>query len=360
MRLLPWLALACLIPLPFAVGDEPPTRYEVVTPKPDGIIATGLNDRGDLVGFEWREDPQHPGVIGQDPFYARGGRQIWLPLLPTYTSTFPAAVSDAGLVVGRASKPGTTRFRVPLQNQAFAWTEADGIRGLGTFPGDFASFASGISRDGATICGASVGDGQVRPCVWDRVDAGTDATWRVTALPQVERLASTIVAISDDGKHVAGLDGTTPTHWSRPSRAADAAWARETIGTSTAIHPRGVNDAGTVAGTAHPHDGSTHAVTWTRADGIRPIPEPAGYARSEANAINNAGAVVGMVDGPHGSPLPPRAFVCEAGRFRLLDEGGPAFAGATALNNRGQVSGVFEADEEAQPPQRDNPVPPGP
>ena len=43
------------------------------------------------------------------------------------------------------------------------------------------------------------------------------------------------------------------------------------------------------------------------------------------------------------------AFLYEAGRLRLIDEGGPAFTAATAINDRGEVAGVLEKDDEPGP-----------
>ena len=79
---------------------------------------------------------------------------------------------------------------------------------------------------------------------------------------------------------------------------------------------------------------------WTREKGIIRLEKPKGYVKSEANAINNAGVVVGMVDGPNGSPIGPNAFVYEKGRLRIINECGPAFTIATAINDAGQVAGV--------------------
>ena len=243
-----------------------------------------------------------------------------------------------------------------LQNQAFTWTEADGIRGLGALANDFSSLATGVSADGWTICGISVGDNRVRACVWERQGSGAGVSWVGSPLPQTHPVASHHVAISPDGCRVAGLDGGVPTLWSRPM-PADPAWARETLGPIGSFNPRAVNNAGSVAGTTFPADGSTHAALWTRARGaIEPIPEPAGYTRSEASAINAAGSVVGMIDGPAGSPVAPHAFVFEDGRLRILDEGGPNFVAATAINDAGQVAGTFEK-EEAPAPEPAKPAP---
>ena len=150
------------------IADEPVSKYRLVSPRDDGIIATGMNSRGDLVGFEWVEEKERPGVVAQVPFFAKGKTVITLPLLAGYTATHPAGVSDTGLVVGRASKPGALGRRVHLRNQAFIWDEAKGIRGLGVLKEDSASFACGVTRDGTCISGYSIGDNRVRACVWER------------------------------------------------------------------------------------------------------------------------------------------------------------------------------------------------
>ena len=205
------LVMAALALQTGAVGDEPVTKYRLVTPKDDGIEATALNGRGDLVGFEWVEEKNQPGVISQVPFCARGKTLITLPLLAGYTTTHPAAISDTGLVVGRAGKPAARGQNVYLRNQAFIWDEAAGIRGLGALKDDMASFACGVTRDGKCISGVSIGDGRTRACVWERVG---DA-WQGTALPQAGQLGSQVVVISGNGRYVASIDREVPCLWSR-------------------------------------------------------------------------------------------------------------------------------------------------
>jgi uncharacterized membrane protein len=322
------------------MADEPVTRYRLVSPKDDGIIVTGLNSRGDLVGFQWQEEKLQPGIISQVPFYTTGKTLIPLPLLKGYTATHPAAVSDTGLVVGRASKPGSPTHRVHLRNQAFIWDEAKGMRGLGALKDDSASYACGVSRDGTRICGVTVGDNRIRACVWELVNG----EWTGTALPQEGQLGSQVAVMSDDGRFVASIDGTVPCLWSRRDRGA---WTREPIGSAAAMAPRGVNNSGTVVGLSYEKNAVTDAVVWTRALGIIHLEKPKGYTRAEAHAINNAGVVVGMVDGPHGLEIGPNAFVYEKGRLRLLDECGPAFTDATAINDAGQVAGDLDKDVEA-------------
>ena len=122
----------CLAPHAEVGADEPGKKYRLVSPKDDGIIAIALNGRGDLIGFQWLEQKDQPGMVSQVPFCFKGKTLTTLPLLAGYTATHPAGISDTGLVVGRASKPAPRTRRVHLQNQAFVWEEAKGIRGIGS------------------------------------------------------------------------------------------------------------------------------------------------------------------------------------------------------------------------------------
>jgi uncharacterized membrane protein len=325
--------------------DEPARKYQVVTPKDDGIIATAINGRGAIVGFEWVERKEEPGVIVQMPFFAEGKAMTYLPLLEGYTATFPAGLSEGGRVAGRASKPAPPGANVPMRNQAFVWEPQSGIRGLGTLPGDAASLACGISRDGRRVSGFSVGKDRIRACFWDQ--AGE--VWTCQALPQASRLTSQTVVISGNGRCIAAVDGSFPCLWTEDSPGT---WTRTVIGEAAALVPRAVNDAGTVVGVRYTRDGLSHAALWSRQGGYKVLDELPGYVRSEARSVNTEGVVVGMIDGPGGSKIGPNAFVFEAGRLRILDEAGPAFTDATAINDHGQVAGVFEKEEEVPAAQK--------
>src|SRR6202020_2298944 len=126
-----WMIMATLALQAAALADEPVSKYRLVAPKDDEIMATGINNRGDVTGFQWIEEKDQPGVVFQMPFYASGKTMTRLPLLTGYTATEPAGISDTGLVVGRAGKPARQGEKVYLRNQAFIWDEAAGIRGLG-------------------------------------------------------------------------------------------------------------------------------------------------------------------------------------------------------------------------------------
>lgn len=332
------IGVAAVLLCGLARGEEP-AKLQVVTPRPEGISAAGINGRGDIVGFQWVEMTKYAGVIEQAPIFARGKTITRLPLLPGYTAMFPAAISDGGVVVGRAGKPAPKGVYVPLRNQAFFWELEAGVKPLGVLEGDGASFASDITPDGGRISGFSVGPDRVRACYWERSGEG----WKIAPLPHEFKLGANAVPMSDNGRRMASVDGEKPCLW---SQSPDGKWSMEVIGESGSFVPRGVNDEGTVAGVRFTYDGLNHAMIWTRAKGLVEIKPPEGYVKGEANAINNAGLVVGMFDGPSGSKVGPAAFAFADGKARIIAEGGPNFTSATALNDRGQVTGVFEAPEE--------------
>lgn len=322
-----------------APAQDPPPPFSIVAPRPNGIVAADINDRGEIVGFEWTEPDDRPGEIHEKPFLARDGAMTYLPTLDGYTATSPAAISDTGQVAGRASKPAPRGVRVTLRNQAFVWDAEGGIRGLGALPDDNASAATGITRDGRRVSGFSVGDGRFRACYWEREGDG----WRAAALPSESPLGSNVVAISGDGRWIAAVDGEVPCLW---HEEAPGRWVREVLGPPGSLIPRAVNDRGTVVGLRHNPDGNSDAVVRDRAGDMRLIPKPEGYTRAEANAVNNAGVVVGMIDGPRGSEIGPRGFAFEAGALQILDSGGLPLTAATAINDRRQVAGVLEKEED--------------
>ncbi len=319
-----------------ARAEDPAKTYRVVTPRDDGIIATGISGRGDVVGFQWVE--KIPSVFEQAPFYARGKTITYLPTLPGYTATFPVAVSDSGVVVGRCSKPTDLRTFVPLLNQAFLWDAKGGIRGLGVLENDTASLATDIAADGRRISGISVGPGRVRACIWDR----TGENWKASPLPQQSNLTTQAVVLSDNGMYAASVVDTRPCLW---TELRSGRWKNEMIGEPRSMVPRSVNNSGLVVGVRETPDAMVHAVIWTRAKGQQVLENPEGYRRSDATAVNNQGVVVGWVDGHRGSKIGPVPFVYEWGRLRIFAEGGPAFSMATAINDHGQMTGVIDTEE---------------
>jgi len=340
---MPLFSLVAAVLTALGAADEPPKAlaYQLVSPFDEGSTVTGLNDRGDVVGFHWEPENGNPDILYEAPFFARGKTITRLPLLKGYTATFPAGVSDDGLVVGRVAKPAPPGVRVDLRNQAFVWTAEKGIEGLGAPEGYVSSFATGVSRDGRRISGFLLGERLLQGCLWER--SGDGDGWKAVILPEADDLGSNVVAISPDGKRLAAVQKLLPSLW---TETEPGVWKRETLSADPgSLIPRGVNNAGVVVGHRENGQGYTNAMIWTREGGLKPIWEPEGFVGSRAEAVNNAGAVVGVIDGPHGSDVGPRAFVFENGRLRTLDECGPDFVWATAINDKGQVAGVVEKEE---------------
>jgi len=327
-------------------AQAPFPRIDVIATKADQIVVTSMNGKGDWVGFEWREETKHPGVISQVPFFSSKGQQTDLPLLKGYTATFPAAVSDDGLVVGRVSRPPTRNAKakagvVPL-NQAFVWTHNSGIQGLGMLKDDVASVACDVSSDGRRISGFSLGENRLRACIWEREGQG----WRAGPLPQEAQLGSNTVHLSDDGNSAAAVDGTVPVLWKRDEQGK---WWREVIGSSGSMIPRGLNNASVVVGIRHSNQGTTDAVVWMRGKGLETIKLPAGYTRAEASAVNNFGIIVGLIDGPAGSDVGPNGFVSFDGQTKIIKEDSAYLSSATCINDQGQVAGIVESLEVPTP-----------
>ncbi len=262
-----WLiALATLTLSLQSQGEEPKKKYQVVSPREVGVIATGINRRGDIVGFEWVASKKYAGVIDQVPFFASGKSITHLAPPEGYTAFFPAALSDDGLVVGHAGK-AAPHGQVPLRNQAFVWDAKTGMHGLGVLANDVVSYACDIAADSRRICGYSVGTNRVRACVWDRELAG----WKSAALPHATKLGTNVVVISDNGKLVASIDGDRPCLW---SQLDSGGWAQEFIGGPASLIPRSVNNSGMVAGVSHTTEGWSLAVIWS----ARTWPEAARFA----------------------------------------------------------------------------------
>jgi probable HAF family extracellular repeat protein len=124
--------------------------------------------------------------------------------------SFANAVSGDGSVIVGAS---TSTASGISDFEAFRWTQATGMVGLGDLPGgNFASTAAAVSADGSIIVGSSavaIGDGGLdiyAPFIWDAVNGMRDlrtvfASLGLT-LPQLNMTDAT--AVSDDGRTITG------------------------------------------------------------------------------------------------------------------------------------------------------------
>jgi probable HAF family extracellular repeat protein len=205
----------------------------------------------------------------------------------------PTGVSGVGEVVVGASEPGISFF--PGDSEvAFTWTKAGGAVGLGFLPGGIGSEALGVSRDGKTVAGTSYsseGEGDLgavgEAFIW--TEAGGMVGLGVVD-PDVEG-SSEAAAISDDGTTVVGSGTITgpfgPSHafrWTAAEGIVD-------LGSpgSNDSEAGGVSaDGDVVAGSG----GVSQAFRWTRATGMVAVPILAGDDVCTFATVSGNGRVV--------------------------------------------------------------------
>ena len=107
------------------------------------IVGEGVNARGNYEAFAWR---QSTGMVGLG----------FLPGASIPDSIASSVSADGSTVVGSSACITPAGIQNP---QAFVWTAAAGMRGLGYLPGasNPHSYAQGISADGSTVVGAGGG-----------------------------------------------------------------------------------------------------------------------------------------------------------------------------------------------------------
>ena len=110
---------------------------------PDGF-ANAINDRGQVVGASGScATPTIHAMLWQQ----RDGQFIATDLgnLGGTSNNVPQDINDQSQVVGFSNLPGDTTAH------AFLWTKRQGMRDLGTLPGDVNSFAYGINSKGEIV-----------------------------------------------------------------------------------------------------------------------------------------------------------------------------------------------------------------
>ena len=186
--------------LPFG-GALPLVAAELIriAPGRNAVTATAVSaDGSTVVGYATSID----GVV---PFrWTNTEGLIELPILPGRPDTRALGVSEDGtVVVGYGSGFGIES----LQREAFYWTAAEGIVGIGDIPGgqDF-SEAQGVSKDGSVIVGYGTGTGGREAFRWRRGVGIQGLGSLYTYPPNVSGLTldSEAVAVSSSGFRVAG------------------------------------------------------------------------------------------------------------------------------------------------------------
>jgi probable HAF family extracellular repeat protein len=120
-----------------------------------------------------------------------GGDQVLSP----FSAAFGVS-SDGSVVVGRSSSADG--------HQAFRWTEADGMAGLGDLPGgDFSSGAEAVSPDGSIVVGFGTSASGTEAVRWTEADGMVS----LGALPG-DGTGNVAMNISADGSVIVGQSGS--------------------------------------------------------------------------------------------------------------------------------------------------------
>jgi hypothetical protein len=159
----------------------------------DGTIVVGAHRAGASISPGTSSPPEAVYWTQETGTVALGG------FGPEFTSTIADAISSDGkVIVGFASYSGVSKaYRwtaeqgvellgdLPASNnprlssdgavivggnggQAFRWSEAGGMIGLGTLPGTINSFSSAVSSDGSIVVGSGSNGDVTDPFVWDQ------------------------------------------------------------------------------------------------------------------------------------------------------------------------------------------------
>jgi probable HAF family extracellular repeat protein len=288
-------------------------------PDPAGYSADGsaINNRGDVAGTAF--STAAPGSTFRAFLYTAEGGYQFLPGVSGFanTATGGGSLNDAGDVVGTATSdvPNTPGSRGFLYHAGTVTNLAPPGMTLGSH------FAWGISNNGYVVG-------------WESTPAGTHAYRRlgdtVVDLGQFNGGLADARVVNEAG-HVAGM-GPSGAFLYRDGTMVDLG----TLG-GTQMYVRGINNSDQVVGNASTASGQARAFLYS--DGQ--MTDFLGLnVQSQANGINEAGQVVGMVE-----TLPTHewhGFVYQDGTVRDLNSlvtlaPGWTITGGWDVNDRGQI-----------------------
>ena len=179
--------------------------------------------------------------------------------------------------------------------EAFLWTKATGMQGLGFLPGGDWSFAYAINRYGQVAGDATTnGDAISNAFLWSK----TTGMKNLGKLPG--SVNSAAIAMNDLGQ-VAGYSdcGTDCAHAVLWSKAKGSMLDLGVLPGAISSYARGINNVGQVVGLSYysPVGNHLHAFVWSPSTGMLDlnnlIPANSGWLLQAANAINDHGQIVG-------------------------------------------------------------------
>jgi probable HAF family extracellular repeat protein len=329
-RLTPAVALV-LVSLSFGIAAIPEPgvasyRVDVMTTAPSGAAALGVNQAGDVVG--WQAVDGNPRA-----FFWREGVVTLLPLPQDLTLSIARDVNDTGIVVGSAY---TSTLDEPGHAMRWTWS-SEGVwtvQDLGVLPGDSVSEARGVNNLGQIVGHSNRGSLPLDHGFLHTEDAG---------LTSLNAASSAFAAygVNDSGMAV----GTDASNAQRVDIVTDAAQLLGGIPPYGSSHAYGINAQGQVAGALTTAGGNCQVVAR--------YADPTGWqilgGLGETNlgwGINSAGTVVGEGWARTGSLPSKRAviFLNPVGALLYIDDllepGGEwSIYNAYDINDAGQIAG---------------------
>jgi probable HAF family extracellular repeat protein len=263
----------------------------------------------------------------------------------TDATSFGHAVSADGSTVVGVSGVQTTTTSLPSQAEAFRWTEATGMIGLGHLPGGVTSVAYDVSENGSVIVGRSGSAPGQQAFRWTQ-NSG------IVGLGDLPGGAFTSEAygVSADGTITVG-EGISRSGYEafRRRRGSAMVGLGDLPGGDFLSSASAVSDDGSVVvgyGSSAEGDVGREAFRWTQSGGIAGLGRPEGFEISRANAVSADGSVVVgdaispgneafIWDAVHGMRLLRDALVNEFGLGINLS--GWTLNSATGVSADGQV-----------------------
>jgi probable HAF family extracellular repeat protein len=175
--------------------------------------------------------------------------------------------------------------------EAFRWTAAEGMRGLGDLAGgDFKSHALEVSADGSVIVGSGTSTNNASIAFrWTEAEGMR----RIADAPIARSAPGEAWGVSADGSVVVG-EGNAPHEWAFRWTAAGGSESLGDMGFARAVSADGSVVVGAGPGIRHGGSGiSAQAYRWTRADGAIGLGDlPGDPYYSDAYGVSADGSVV--------------------------------------------------------------------
>jgi len=297
------------------------------------ILPGGASDPYIFHAFQWRQ-----------------GQLVDLGSLPGGYSAFPSGISKNGLIAGQAINGALDPILGCPEENAVFWQNGQ-ITNLGTLGGyesgagmvnshgQVTGFSGNATPDPYSLVGLGT---QTRAFVWDKTNGMQD----IGTLGGPDAFSPFI----NERGQVAGFSyasdmAVDPFLWEPPTerhpngKMIDLGSLGGTFGAEgdgVALNNRGqVVGASNLAGDVY-----FHPFLWTKPGPMRDL-GTFGGPTGVANAINEAGEVVGFADLPAGAAASTDAFLWKKGKMRDLGVlAGGCFSGASGINAKTQVVGA--------------------